>query len=135
MVALCLGATAARADVFDDSCAYFHARADSGAGNTVFRQHLSDECGIALLTYKAAPPDSEAHHMAETVLAAMLEFRDMLERIPRDRLARTLPPSLARDAPALLRRPVSASGEVLIARVIGVTPRLSEWESWRLSRR
>ena len=134
-LALCIGASAARADVYDDACAYFHARAESGEGNTVFRRHLSRQCGVVLLTYKASAPGTEARLISATVLNAMRDFRAVLEDIPLARLARTHPRHALSDVPDLLRRPVSASGEVLIARVIGVTPRLDAWESWRMSRR
>ena len=135
LFALCIGASPARADVFGDACAYFQSRADSGAGNSVFRWHMSGQCQVALATYRAAPPGTEAHRMAGTVLSAMQDFRGVLEQIALARLARRYPQHMLHDLPKLLHRPVSASGEILIARAIGVTPRLSAWESWRLSLR
>ena len=118
LFALCIGAIPARADVFDDACAFFQARAESGTGNTVFRRHLSGQCQLALAEYRAAPPGTETSRMAEDVLFAMHELREVLEEIPK-----------------LLHRPVSASGEILIARAVGVTPRLNAWESWLTSQR
>lgn len=135
LVVLCIGAIPVRADVFDDACAYFKVRAENGTGNTVFRRHLSGQCQLALAEYRAAPPGTEAKRMAEDVLFAMHEFREVLEEIPRVRLARRYPPEILHDLPELLQRPVSASGEILIARAVGVTPRLNAWESWLTSQR
>ena len=135
LFALCIGAIPARADVFDDACAFFQARAESGTGNTVFRRHLSGQCQLALAEYRAAPPGTETSRMAEDVLFAMHEFREVLEEIPMARLAQRYPRDMLHEIPKLLHRPVSASGEILIARALGVTPRLNAWESWLTSQR
>lgn len=125
----------AAATDYASTCRYFKASAFNDLhtrDDRTFRTDIAHDCQEALAILRW-PGDPEAAREAQRYLDALHSYRQVLLEMARGRYKRDVrKPGLA--AGLAFGRPVTRSGEILIARVIGLSKRRQDWAAWKQAR-
>ncbi|MEM9778280.1 MAG: hypothetical protein AAF813_00070 [Pseudomonadota bacterium] len=123
-------AAQAQSDDHGKTCRYFTAVAfkeSRGLAQDTFRMRLASDCREALHVLQASAPGTPPHDRAAMYLASMGSYRDVITSMVSERFR-------ARGGAqqnALVVRPVTRSGEILIAKVMGLLDTQTDWRAWR----
>ncbi|MEM9642409.1 MAG: hypothetical protein AAGA19_13010 [Pseudomonadota bacterium] len=131
-ITLFLFASSAQAEAgnYGQTCRYFSAVAfqesHARAADT-FRTRLASDCHEALRVMHRSAPGSAAHDRAVAYLGSMDLYREVITGMLTERFRSR---AVARKS-EYVARPVTRSGEILIAKVMGLLDTQTDWHAWR----
>ena len=134
LLAVLIGGGAARAEGFERTCVYYNNVAYNDRHTLAyetFRMRLANDCDDALQVLGEARPGTAEYLRAEAYLGRLQHFRATLIDMAREGFRRAEADTSRRRYQQIVGNPVSRTGEILIARVMGLTEAQGAWRDWR----